>query len=113
MDRIELSKSQKHILFLLKDNRYKPLKKDTADLVYLKSVNLCNGIENEFGGFITFDLTSYGRAYLQNYPKLNSLYVSKDRKIIINGLFITENKKFVIGTIISIASLILTIISLL
>ena len=88
MDRIELPKSCKNILFAIKDKRYSDIPKDDyLDLHLLEYEGLVDVKWSEFGFAILANLTHKGIVYMHSNPKLKNPSIWEDTKYWITTAF--------------------------
>ena len=80
MNKIELTKKEKDILFRLYEDKYEICEEDKYELHHLVSLGLGKGIESEFGGYFDFDLTDMARDYFFENPKLKNPSILDDKK---------------------------------
>lgn len=80
MEKIELTKRGRKILFLLKEKKYTPLNEDSEELNLLAEEGLGNGTRRFDQTFVDFKLTDKGRAYLLSNPKLKGPSIWDDKK---------------------------------
>ena len=100
MERIELPKSSKSILFAIKEKRYSNIPNaDYLDLHLLEYEGLVDVKWSEFGTAILSNLTNKGIVYMHSNPKLKNPSIWEDTKYWITTIFA------VIATIISIVTL--------
>lgn len=88
MERIELPKSCKTILFAIKEKRYLDIpEKDYLDLHLLEYEGLVDVVWTEFGSAILANLTHKGIVYMHSNPKLKNPSIWEDTKYWITTAF--------------------------
>lgn len=101
MERIKLTKKQKHILREIRDRKYPATAhpEDVNDLIYLRESGLIHAVNTIPNSLACIHLVDYGLAYFTFNPKLKNPSIWQD-------------KKYIISTAISIIALAISIIAL-
>ena len=80
MNKIELTKKEKEIIFELAKENYILSDDDTNELKHLAYLGIGKGIESEFGGYFDYELTEKAKAYISENPKLKNPSILDDKK---------------------------------
>ncbi|MBR6197125.1 MAG: hypothetical protein IKQ72_05930 [Bacteroidaceae bacterium] len=99
MNKIYLTKRAKEILRLLNEKKYKLSDNDKDDLILLEIEGLGSGKKLVGQSYCTFIITEKGKAYIYSNPRLRNPSIWDD-------------KKYIINTIISVISIIISIIAI-